>query len=86
MSYLTAVVDAGWEQRGLNNEDLGLGLEINGDLRLSNRGLMKKSGSLGGAVAPAAPPLDPPLHAYLNADFPLVLRTYVLLSMSLRLI
>ena len=33
---------------GLNNEDLGLELEINGDLRLSNRGLMKKSCSLGG--------------------------------------
>jgi len=46
---------------GLNNEDLGLGLEINGDLRLNNRGLMKKSGSLEGAVAPAAPPMDPPL-------------------------
>ena len=43
----------------LNNEDLGLGLEINGDLRLSNRSLMKKSGSLG-VVAPAAP-VDPPL-------------------------
>jgi hypothetical protein len=43
------VADAGWGQKGgLNNEDLGLELEINGDLRLSNRGLMKKSGSLGG--------------------------------------
>jgi len=31
----------------LNNEDLGLELEINDDLRLSNRGQMKKSGSLG---------------------------------------
>jgi hypothetical protein len=41
---------------GLNNKDLGLELEINGDLRLSNRGLMKKLGSLGrGVVAPAAP-------------------------------
>jgi len=39
---------------GLNNKDLGLGLEINDDLRLSNHGLMKKSGSLG-AVAPTAP-------------------------------
>jgi len=36
------------DKGGLNNEDLGLELEINGDLRLSNRGLMKKSGSLGG--------------------------------------
>ena len=44
------------EDKGeLNNKDLGLKLEINGDLRLSNRGLMKKSGSLGGAIAPAAP-------------------------------
>ena len=43
-----AVADAGWEQRGLNNEDLGLGLKINGDLRLNNRGLMKKSDSLEG--------------------------------------
>jgi hypothetical protein len=33
---------------GLNNKDLGLELEINDDLRPSNRGLMKKSGSLGG--------------------------------------
>jgi hypothetical protein len=41
-------------REGLNNEDLGLELEINGDLRLSNRGLIKKSGSLG-AEAPAAP-------------------------------
>ena len=32
----------------LNNEGLELGLKINRDLRLSNRGLMKKSGSLGG--------------------------------------
>ena len=40
---------------GLNNKDLGLGLEINDDLRLSNRGLMKKSDSLGGVVAPTAP-------------------------------
>ena len=46
---------------GLNNKGLGLELEINDDLRLSNRGLMKKSGSLGGVVAPAAPPLDLPL-------------------------
>ena len=38
---------------GLNNEELGLELEINGDLRLSNRGLMKKSGVI--APAPAAP-------------------------------
>jgi len=44
---------------GLNNEDLGLGLEINDDLRLNNRDLTKKSGSPG-VVAPAAP-LDPPL-------------------------
>ena len=51
---------------GLNNEDLGLELEINGDLRLSNRGLMKKSGSLGGAVAPAAPPFG-------SAPVPIVL-------------
>ena len=36
----------------LNNKDLGLELEINGNLRLSNRGLMKKSGSLG-VVAPS---------------------------------
>ena len=36
------------DKEGLNNEDLGLELEINGDLRLSNRGLMKKSGTLGG--------------------------------------
>ena len=34
-------------QRELNNKDLKLGLKINGDLRLNNRGLMKKSGSLG---------------------------------------
>jgi len=27
---------------GLNNEDLGLELEINGDLRLSNHSLTKK--------------------------------------------
>ena len=53
--------ERGLNNEGLNNEDLGLGLEINGDLRLSNCGLMKKSGSLGEAVAPAAPPLDPPL-------------------------
>jgi hypothetical protein len=36
------------DKGGLNNEDLVLELEINGDLRLSNHGLMKKSGSLGG--------------------------------------
>ena len=58
------------DKGGLNNEDLGLELEINGDLRLSNCGLMKKSGSLGGVVAPATPPLDPPLgmtrNIYLN--------------------
>jgi hypothetical protein len=36
------------DKGGLNNENLELELEINGDLRLSNRGLMKKSGSLGG--------------------------------------
>ena len=46
---------------GLNNEDLGLGLEINSDLRLSNRGLMKKSGSLGeppfGSATVATKPL-----------------------------
>jgi hypothetical protein len=36
------------DKGGLNNEDLGLELEINGDLRLSNYDLMKKSGSLGG--------------------------------------
>ena len=36
------------DKGGLNNEDLELELEINGDLRLNNRGLMKKSGSLGG--------------------------------------
>jgi hypothetical protein len=48
------VADAGRGQRGLNNEDLELELEINSDLRLSNRGLMKKLGSLG-AVALAAP-------------------------------
>ena len=35
------------DKGGLNNEDLGLELEINDDLRLSNRGQMKKSGSLG---------------------------------------
>ena len=33
-------------KRELNNKDLGLELEINDDLRLSNRGLMKKSDSL----------------------------------------
>ena len=46
-------------KEGLNNEDLGLELEINGDLRLSNRGLMKKSGLLGegeGGCSPASPP------------------------------
>ena len=32
-------------KRRLNNENLGLGLEINDDLRLNNRGLIKKSGS-----------------------------------------
>jgi len=46
-------------QRGLNNKDLKLGLKINGDLRLNNRGVTKKSGSpgassLGGVVAPTA--------------------------------
>jgi len=40
---------------GLNNEDLGLELEINDDLRLSNRGQMKKSGSLEGC-SPGRPP------------------------------
>jgi len=45
------------DKGGLNNENLGLELEINGDLRLINRGLMKKSGSLEGVVALAAPPL-----------------------------
>ena len=49
------MADAGWEQRGLNNKDLGLGLKINGDLRLSNRGLMKKSDSLEGC-SPDNPP------------------------------
>ena len=44
------------ENKGLNNENLELGLEINNDLRLSNRDLMKKSGSPG-------LPLDPPLTA-----------------------
>ena len=51
----------GWEQRGLNNEDLGLGLEINSDLRLSNRGLMKKSGSLGEPPFGSAPVATKPL-------------------------
>ena len=41
------MADAEWEQRGLTNEDLGLELEINNNLRLNNRGLMNKSGSLG---------------------------------------
>ena len=45
------------DKEGLNNKKLGLELEINDDLRLSNRGLIKKSGSLGGC----SPPLDPPL-------------------------
>jgi len=36
------------DKEGLNNKDLGLELEINGDLRLNNRSLMKKSGSLWG--------------------------------------
>ena len=40
------MTDAG-TKRGLNNEDLELELEINSDLRLSNRNVMKKSGSLG---------------------------------------
>ena len=44
--------------RELNNKDLGLGLEINDDLRLINHGRIKKSGSLG-ACSPAAPALDP---------------------------
>ena len=58
------------EDKGeLNNKDLGLKLEINGDLRLSNRGLMKKSGSLGGVVAPATPPLDPPLATSICYQF-----------------
>ena len=30
----------------LNNKNLGLELKINNDLRLNNRGVMKKSGSL----------------------------------------
>ena len=59
-SSFLAVADAGWEQRGLNNEDLGLELEINGDLRINNRGQMKKSGSPWGC-SPGSPPLDPPL-------------------------
>ena len=42
-------------ERRLNNEDLGVGVEINSDLRLSNHSLMMKSGSLGGAIAPTAP-------------------------------
>ena len=33
-------------KRRLNNENLRLELEINDDLRLSNYGLIKKSGSL----------------------------------------
>ena len=36
------------DKGGRNNEDLGLELEINGDFRLSNHSLTKKSGSLGG--------------------------------------
>jgi hypothetical protein len=32
-------------KEGLNSEDLGLELETNGDLRLSNSGLMEKLGS-----------------------------------------
>ena len=59
---MQSVADAEWEQRGLTNEDLGLELEINNDLRLNNRGLMNKSGSLGGC-SPDSPPLDPPLSA-----------------------
>jgi len=39
---------------GLNNEDLGLWLEINSELRLSNHDLMKKSDSLGGC-SPGSP-------------------------------
>lgn len=42
------VMDPGWRLGELNNEDLGLKLEINGDLILSNSELMKKLGSLGG--------------------------------------
>ena len=53
------MTDAG-TKRGLNNEDLELELDINGDWRLSNRSLIKKSNSPG-AVVLTAPPLDPPL-------------------------
>ena len=40
--------------KALNNEDFGLELEINNNLRLSNRGLMNKSGSLEGC-SPGGP-------------------------------
>jgi hypothetical protein len=43
------------DKGGLNNKDLGLKLEINGDLRLSNNNLMEKSGSRGG-LQPTQPP------------------------------
>ena len=63
------------DKGGLNNGDLGLELEINGDLRLSNRGQMKKSGSLGGC-SPGSPPLDPPP---LTCHFSCVVLLYIFL-------
>jgi hypothetical protein len=37
IAFFPSVADAGWGPRGLNNKDLELELEINGDLRLNNR-------------------------------------------------
>jgi hypothetical protein len=54
---------------GLNNEDLELQLEINGYLRLSNRGPKKKSGSVGGGYSPDSPsPLNPPMSMCVEAE------------------
>ena len=46
--------DAGNKDEELNNKDFRIKLEINNNLRLSNRGLMNKSGSLEGC-SPCGP-------------------------------
>jgi len=49
MEWINSGADLGRGQGGwgLNNKDLGLELDINGDLRLSNRDLREKSGFRG---------------------------------------
>ena len=49
MEWINSGADLGRGQGGwgLNNKDLGLELDINGDLRLSNSGLREKSGFRG---------------------------------------